>query len=146
MSLLNRNCPERMAWQWKNPYLSHHRATLIQEITEYRHLVVSLLTRVLPDYSYLGVSEEDCFEWIVREEIELVFGLFDPGHIHNERPYSLIHNRVNAAAPVPLSRYTTHYLRAPALYGENNQVLIEVFHQDLWIDYGYDYPKYISTI
>ena len=128
--------PNRIETRWRNPRLQHHKATLIQDISDYRSLVISALTTVLPEFVHYGLSEEDCFEWIVREEIERVFHLYDPDHTHNHWPHTLIHNRVDAQLSQPLSRLSTHYLRAPRLYGENNTVLIEVVERDLWIDYN----------
>jgi len=125
----------RLQTGWKNLKLVDHRATLIQEITEYHDIVYALLRQILPDHAYLGLSEEDCFKWIVREEIEEVYHLFDRQHIHGHSSYSLIHNRVNAAAAQPLSRYTSHYIKAPRVFGENNIVHIDVVGPDLWIDY-----------
>ncbi len=133
--------PNRIEMRWRNSRLAHHKATLIQDITDYRSIVWPALTQILSDYTHLGLSEQDCFEWIVREEIERVYHLFDRQHTHNRWPYNLIHNRVDAALTYPLSRYTRHYLRAPVLYGENNLVLIEVVDRDLWIDYDYEQYK-----
>lgn len=129
------NPTNRLLTRWKNITLGDHRATLIQEITEYHDIVYRLLRDILPDHAYLGLSEEDCFKWIVREEIEEVYHLFDRQHIHGHASYSLIHNRVSAAAEQPLSRYTTHYIKAPQIFGENNIVHIDVIGPDLWIDY-----------
>lgn len=136
--------PNRIQVRWRTDFIRNHKATLIQDITEYRAIVLPALTAVMPEFASYGLSEEDCFEWIVREEIERVFYLFDATHSHNHWPKTLIHNRVDAQLREPLSRYTTHYLRAPRLYGENNVVLIEVVGPDLWIDY--DRSVYQSLI
>jgi len=136
--------PNRIEVRWRTDFIRNHKATLIQDITEYRALVMPALSAVLPEFANSGLDEESCFEWIVREQIERVFYLFDPNHLHNHWPQTLIHNRVGAQLSQPLDRYTTHYLRAPQLYGENNIVLIEVVGPDLWIDY--DRSVYQSVI
>jgi hypothetical protein len=116
-----------------------HRATLIQDITEYRSIVLALLRPVLLNFASYGYDEEDALEWIVKEEIERIYHLFDGNHIHNHWPLSAIHNHVAASSPILFSKYAEFYLRAPKLYGDNNQVLIELVDQDLWIDYAVDW-------
>ena len=114
-----------------------HRATLIQNIGDWYAILQPHAQPIFELYASEGLSEESIWEWIIAEELELVYGLFD-GHHQDHRardPHRLIHNALDAALPFALSRYTSHYIKAPKVYGDENEISIELLGIDLYIDY-----------
>lgn len=107
-----------------------HRATLIQDIREYRHLLQKELYQ-------LGVSreipEDSILKWIIEEEIELVYCLFAGGHVHCAQPYAQIHSLLISSLKTSLSVLTEHYIKVPQLYNDNNTIDLALIGSDLHI-------------
>lgn len=119
-----------------------HKATLIQDISEFIDLLSHAVTPLLQDYhADYGLTVESVVQWIIDEEIERIYLLFPKNHKHNQWPYSVLYEQVRQALSVGLNRYTKHYVRAPALYGDNNEVETYIKGMDLYIKY-YRYSVY----
>jgi len=52
-----------------------HRAVLIQDIKEYTNILKPYINEVLHECSYTGIDFETMLEWIIAEELELIYGL-----------------------------------------------------------------------
>ena len=115
----------------------NHRATLIQNIGDFYHVLRPYAEPIFETYASSGFDEEDFWLWIIAEELELVYGLFDRHHQtrHEQDPHRMIHSALNSSLPHSLSRYTSHYIRAPKIYGESNLIELETWGIDLYIDY-----------
>jgi hypothetical protein len=96
--------------------MPQHKATLIQDIREFLDGIGSLVRYFMTEYHFqCGITEEDAIRWIIAEELELVYGLFAKGHIHNRIPHADIHAQVNNHLSMPLSRYVTAHIRASSI-------------------------------
>lgn len=116
--------------------MRQHRATLILDIHELLLLMRQYLAPFLAPYIYGGLDEEALLKWIIEEEIETAHCLFVPNHIHNHYPYQVLHAQLNQALPWPLHQYVSHYIKAPQLYGDNNEINITIkYDRDLYIEY-----------
>jgi hypothetical protein len=112
-----------------------HRATLIQDIYEYKEILRPYLDPLMEPYTTHGISEESTLHWILAEELELIYGLFDESHEHNCFPYVQIHNQLSGLLPYPLSVLTANYVRAPKLYNPESFINLELVGRDLHIKY-----------
>lgn len=132
------------------------RATLIQSISELQavlhpHLMVALEQTDQPGLVYQAPYEraqlyEQAFEWILAEELELIYGLFDERHQYNRHNPVLgtIYQLVREAVEIPLSTLVSHLVSAPIVY-DNNIVQLRVLAMDLYIVYSRD-PYYLPGI
>jgi hypothetical protein len=124
-----------------------HKATLIQDITQYLLVLREYLQPVLTNYPhYNHTPEADVIKWIIEEELELGWHLFASRHIHNAYPHHYIHNLVSASMPMPLTNYSQFYLLAPQLYGDHNEISIRLDRNDLYIHYYGDAHLPFPTI
>jgi hypothetical protein len=112
------------------------RATLIQNTTEFQAYLKPYLDSVMEPYASSGVAYEDALEWIVAEELELIYMLFDRKHQMRRRsnPYQWIYASLQTILPVPLSVCVSYYIAAPRLY-EDLEVVIGFQGPDLHIQY-----------
>lgn len=118
--------------------MPHHRATLIQPISEYVALLQWHLEPILHAFISHGIGEEEVLAWIIAEELELVYGLFTQNHHHNYYPYVAIHACLSGQ--VSLSALTQIYIKAPKLYPDHNQIHLMMNQFDLIIEYYADPP------
>lgn len=107
-----------------------HKATLIQDIHDYLNIVRELYNPYLDAFIHTGIDEEYLITWIVSEELELIYGLFDTKHMHNSWPAAQIHSLISS----DLSTLTARYIKAPNLY-DNNIVTITIRNDDLYISF-----------
>jgi len=127
----------------EEPMLLVHRATLIQCITEYLGIIKPPLYHVLwKYYPTLKINESELIKWIIAEELELIYGLFDRTHQHNHIPYGLIHNKLSLSMNVSLSVITAWYIKAPQVYEDNNTIDLKLTELDLFISYYSDLNRF----
>lgn len=119
--------------------MPNYNATLIQDAGELVAYLKGPLAFVLAKYhpsTYM--SEKHVFEWIIREEIEVVYGLSCIGHIQRLDPYRKIRNKLDRALPVSLERLIPAHIKAPRIY-ENPFVQVDLHYADqvadLYIQY-----------
>lgn len=122
------------------------RATLIQSISELQAALHPHLNSALEQFGKEGVTYEDALEWILSEELELIYGLFDERHQgrRGHRVYGEIYQIVRAAVEIPLSTLVSHLVSAPILY-DNNLIQLRVLAMDLYIVYSRD-PYYLPEV
>ena len=112
-----------------------HKATLIQDIQDYLVLLREHITPYFHPYQLTGFTEESAIEWIIAEEIELMYQLFDTNHRHNAEPYKAIHAQLSSV--MDLSGFTANYIKAPILYTDNI-IEVSIHSSDLHIMYFRD--------
>ncbi len=121
----------------------HHRATLIQDIKEFMGFIRPHVSDL---YSLHAKgqwhSEEDIIKWIIAEEIEMIFGLFDVAHVHNGMNETIIHSLLNQKLKGKLSSIICFYFRVPRIYSDENQIEIKIKGSDLYIKYYTDRQTY----
>lgn len=119
-----------MARRWK--------ALLIQDIIDYASIILPIIQhyiRYVQPECYIR-SPEAVLEWIIREEIERTYYLFDTRHQRHLYPYSAIAQYVKGQVPYDFSVLTGQYIKVPLLYGDNMHVEIWVKGRDLYISYN----------
>lgn len=116
--------------------MAAYNATLIQDAGELIAYIEQPLWTVLPKFnphSYLSVKH--VYEWLIREEIEVVYGLSVIGHKAKLDPYRKIRNKLDRLLPVPLERLIPAHIKAPRIY-ENPFVQVDLMNvSDLYIQY-----------
>lgn len=122
-----------------------HRATLIQDIREYRDILRPALNKLLEEYAHTGVDEESALKWIIEEELELIYCLISDHHIHNHPVYSRIHSQIQEEIPYSLSILTSQYIKAPKLYDENH-IQYKLDDRDLYMTYYAPPPPFVQYI
>lgn len=117
------------------------RATLIQCISELQAYLRPPLEGLVAQHAFEGAVLEDALQWILAEELELIYGLFENRHQlrRQARPYNAIYSAVQQLLPVPLSRLVSHYVAAPRIYSDNNQIDLYLRGPDLFLHY-YRHP------
>jgi len=112
------------------------KARLIQSINEYLAIINPVLQQIIAfQYPYEMVNKEEIIKWIIAEELELIYCLFDKQHQHNKYPHEFIHNQLTLALHVDLSIITSAYIKAPVLYLDYNTIEVKLICNDLYIDY-----------
>lgn len=121
------------------PKRLYRNATLIQNISEFFHLVRPVATGLFEAHCKTGLDEESFWSWVLAEELEITYQLFESHHQMRrlELPYRDIYS--NLVSLVPLSQYLRQYVRVPQLFGDNNLVTLKLNGVDLYIHY-YRYP------
>lgn len=117
------------------------KSILIQDISELIQYLSSDLFSILHQFRYghlLQVHSNKALEWIIAEEIELIYSLFSIKHEHNNGVYLPIYNALNQVTKIPLSTIIGHYVKAPKIYNDHNQISIEIKHRDLYIEYYFN--------
>ena len=118
------------------------RAVLYQCIVEYLSIIKPHIRNILlhkfPDYVF---QEAEAIKWILEEELELIYGLFAISHIHNQYPFTNIHNKLELSLPVSLSIITSAYIKAPQIYSDNGIINVRITEFDLVIEYHTDISK-----
>lgn len=126
------------------------RARLIQSIVELQDVLRDPLHWILERYGHPAVTYEDVLTWILAEEIELIYLLFDNQHqVRRHRdPYCSIYQDLRQSFEhVTLSRYVSHYVAAPLIYSDNNSIDLRIEGPDLVLDYyrnPYEPPEIVS--
>jgi len=117
--------------------MSYRRSILIQSIGEYLGLIKPYVINVVRSL-HLPIHqkniENNAIEWIIAEELELIYGIFVRGHEHNSHIYSIIHNLTDRSMPISLSRVTARYIKAPQIYCEY-EVNLKLNSRDLILEY-----------
>lgn len=106
------------------------KALLIQSILEFQAVMQPFVYDAIVSINAPYTIQERALKWIIAEELELCRGLFEVNHIHNDDPYAWIHNRVGftmaEAGWTSLSQVFCAYVRAPPVYDDENEVLLEI--------------------
>jgi hypothetical protein len=108
------------------------RAILIQDIQEFIHYIKPYFEPILEAYP---ADEEDIVKWIIAEEIEMTYNLFDINHIHNRRPHINVRDYLDTSLPTGLSKVFSWYIKAPRIYSDHNEIEIVMRGRDLYIQY-----------
>jgi hypothetical protein len=125
------------------------KATLLQDIGEYLAIIEEPLQRIIAkqynrshsfDNDFRRAMFDEVLLWIICEELELIHGLFEDRHVHNKTPHTVFHQELSRILHVPLSILTNWYVKAPRLYGSNNQIRVRIKNRDLYIDYYRSMP------
>ena len=128
-----------------NSMLGQYDALLVQDVSHLYHAISHVLNRALEYYQHEGVTEEDAFNWIVREEIEKIYHVFDDEHVKNResqhlQTYRKIHESVTVGVDRLLSQWVAHLIKVPNLFNDprtNFVVSIRIIHfQDIQIWYN----------
>lgn len=109
----------------------NRRSILIQSIGEYLGIIKPFVFSLLRN---TNGNKSDAIKWIISEELELIYGLFEINHEHNHPLYSKIHNQLDSKLPSSLSRITARYIQAPRIY-DNVSITVEITNIDLIIFY-----------
>jgi hypothetical protein len=108
-------------------------ARLIQDIGNFVYLVLAA-AQLSPA---IGLIDERRFrellKWIICEELELVYGLFDATHIHNHPDFQSIHN--DLATRLDLSRWFAAMVAVPEPPTNDNTVEVSLIGNDLTLTY-----------
>lgn len=122
-------------------------AKLIQDCGGFLAELEPQFSRVVQRYKEQGLTPQSFLRWIICEELEVVYGLFDMCHAHAvasfERPFS----ELKFMLSFQLSQCFSHYIKAPKIYPDNNLVnVIMLPNNSFCICYTarlnkYAYPK-----
>lgn len=116
--------------------MASHRATLIQCIREYVGFIEPYINNVLINNKIsFNSNKREIIKWIIEEELELVNQVFSYGHIHNHAFFSHVHEELRRVFPMNFSMMTKHYIKAPILYADNINIILEINDDDLYIKY-----------
>lgn len=121
------------------------RALLIQSVVELRDCLQPYLEPLVAQCVFAGAEYDSALQWILAEELELIYGLFDRRHepVRRDPPYHQIYCQLRNSLPMDLSRYVSHYVAAPRIYYEQNWIDLELRGPDLHLFYyrnPYDPP------
>jgi hypothetical protein len=116
--------------------MASYNATLIQDAAEFLNYINAPLAGILTKYppnTYL--TQHHVTEWIIREEIEVLYGLNVIGHNQRLDPHRKIHNKLDRALTVSLSSLFGYYIKAPRIY-DNPFIQVDLKHgTDLYIQF-----------
>lgn len=97
--------------------MSSYNATLIQDAAEFLNYINAPLSGILMKYHpNTFISHNHVVEWIIREEIEVLYGLNVLDHKQRADPFRKIHNKLDRALSVSLSSLFGYYIKAPRIY------------------------------
>ena len=115
--------------------MSVKKAILIQDISEYLGIMRPYVRRVLFKYNAISLNMDNIIRWIIEEELELIYGVFINGHVHNKYPEIIIHNILNREMHAALSIVTSNHIKAPKIYGDIESVYMSINKFDLTLMY-----------
>ncbi len=105
-------------------------AVLIQDIREFIAFIQPVLI-TKPNISLNGF-----LNWVIAKELRYCYGLFDNARLQEQRTeYQELYNKLNSELEAPFSVVFAHYIKAPKIYLDYNEVKIRVVHGCLYIDY-----------
>ena len=110
------------------------KALLIQDVSDYISVLKNALQSLLWILERNALTAEDMIEWIIKEEIELVYSLSTDDQSQRQAArhvYDHVKNYLNGT----LSIYTSTYIKAPRLYSDNRQISIKLVGRDLYLWY-----------
>lgn len=112
------------------------RATLIQCISELVAYLQPHLQPLVEKYAAQGAVYEDALQFVIAEELDLVYMLFDHHHSRHRRctPYVHIYYELRSSLPLELSVVFSHYVSAPRVYNDS-EIQIRLLRTDLYIGY-----------
>lgn len=121
------------------------KATLIQSISEYRSTLEPFLKSLINNnYFLLRDNGTELLTWIIEEELELIYGLFSDGHLHNHSLFSKLHSDLTSLMQMRLSAITKHYIKAPKVYTDNNTIIVKLTDLDITIQYKSTHTNQIN--
>lgn len=108
-------------------------AKLIQDIGDFVYLVF-VTSQLLPAIDQLDERRfRELLKWIICEELELIYGLFDSTHIHNHPDFQSAHNDLSTR--LDLSRWFVTMVAVPQLLTNDNTVEVSLIGNDLTLTY-----------
>ena len=118
----------------------------MQCIVDYSVIMLPYIRKAIRSLNLpFSLNEKEVLQWIIEEELELIYGIFTFGHLHNQYPYERIHNLLELSVPAGLSRVTAAYIKGPKLYSTNN-VKVEITNFDLIMEYFIDHLNFTEGI
>ena len=111
------------------------KMVLIQDISDVVYILSEHLDDVLPTFIDHGVNHDEAVEWIIREEIERVYCLFDERHHYKHEPYRTIYSLLKNNLRQYYERLIPAYIKVPRLMGDESNIHIEIRSNDLYIWY-----------
>lgn len=113
------------------------RATLIQSLEEFWAALEPYLMPLVSQYQASGATTEDALRYVIAEELELVYLLFDVDHQsqRGRSPYAEIYAQLRSVMPGELSRVFTQWIVAPQIYAGELQVTLRIAGFDLYLMY-----------
>ena len=115
------------------------QATLIQDVTPYRHSLAPWLGDLVTQYAHTGCVEEEALEWVIAHQIEECYCVVIANHHRNYRKYAELHDRLRHVLPFALERLTRHLIKVPDIYGDQTLTL-RLTRRDLYLNYHLDTP------
>lgn len=105
-------------------------AVLIQDIREFIAFIQPVLV-TKPNININGF-----LNWVIAKELRYCYGLFDNARLQEQKAeYQELYNQLNSQLEAPFSVVFSHYIKAPKIYLDYNEVKIRVVHGCLYIDY-----------
>lgn len=114
--------------------LNDHRALLIQDIRELRALLGSAIHMATILQIAGGATPDSAFQWIIRQHVQETHLLYDRRHT-DSKYYQIVAGRVNRALAGALPTSLSAGIRVPRLYGDHNDVSVDLHGNDLYIYY-----------
>ena len=112
------------------------RAILIQDIRDYIIPLNKVLLETMSDeHAANGMTAEDALHWIIDHQIQELYNLFISRKFFNDWGYYCLYVEVCRKLPYTLARWTSHYIKAPNIYGDNCEIQTHLDGTDLIIKY-----------
>lgn len=123
------------------------RATLIQTVPEYMFLLNEAINLLEPLLISSIDNRDSLIKWLVAEELELIYGIFVNGHIHNKEVYNKIHNKLIIDKGTiynqrTLSSITARCILVPELKNYDNKIDLDIQGNDIFISYYIDHNHF----
>jgi hypothetical protein len=115
------------------------QATLIQDVTLYRHSLAPWFGDLVAQYAHTGCVEEEALEWVIAHQIEESYCVVIANHNRSYRRYSELHDRLRHVLPFALERITRQLIKVPDIYGDQTLTL-RLTRRDLYLHYHLDTP------
>lgn len=98
------------------------QAKLIQDVGGFLAELQPQFGKIVERYKDKGLTQSSFLRWIITEELEVVYGLFDAMHAHSIISFEQPYNELKFMLPFQLSMCFSHYIKAPKIYPDNNLV------------------------
>ncbi len=118
--------------------MPHHKAILIQNLTDYADILLPHIRRVIACHGGLPISDHEVLHWVVKEELSRVYCIFSSGHLRRQAPYEQVYENIQRSlrdVGMNLNTLTSFYLKAPKIYADSDEVVIYFRGPDMYITY-----------
>lgn len=107
---------------------------LIQDVSEFLSLLKKAQRDIYEPFLHYDISEEELYDWIIREQIESVYSIQTRDHHYKAGNYRHLYYLVKNQFLGELDRLTRAFIQVPPLYGET-EIIVELDGSDLYIRY-----------